>query len=100
MASSELSISHQIKYRRGRVDVRANWRGAWWWRVSQGEMCCCRLGSVGGCGRNEWNAAITKMAGMVWWCGRGSNAELANNDEGGQDVRVYVMAASVRLVWW
>jgi hypothetical protein len=36
----------------------------------------------------------------VWWCGRGSNAELANNDEGGQDVRVYVMAASVRLVWW
>ena len=41
-----------------------------------------------GCGRNEWNAAITggeqrKVRGCEGgW--RRSNAELANNDEGGQ----------------
>jgi hypothetical protein len=66
-------------------------RGAWYGVVvvSRSEprerwSCCRWLSSAcgGGCGRNERNAVIIKKAvGGRVWCGRGSNAELANNDE-------------------
>jgi hypothetical protein len=90
MASSKLSISHQINDRRRRVDERANWRGAWWQRrASQGSDDVVVGSAVRRrlrkerveCGNYYGQQRRTRYVGD----GRGSNAELANNDEGGLD---------------
>jgi hypothetical protein len=100
IASSELSLSHQIESRTGDgvvvvvvVVVVVDWseQGR---EVSHGRdmsgggvVVGSAVRAYGGCERNEWNAAIIRAAaegGRYVEEGRGSNAELANNDEGGQ----------------
>jgi hypothetical protein len=82
-----------IGVERGSRDVRA-----------KGEMVLLSAQQcVGGCGRNEWNAAIiTGSSGGrdVKVVEEEATLSLRTTTKEGRIGVVYVMAASVRLVWW
>lgn len=60
--------------------------------TSQGRACCCRLSRCGGCGRNEWNAAIIRAAA------EGEEGAMVNEEEATLSLRTTTKEGRVRVV--